>query len=270
MVKILIEEGNADIDAAGEGMTPLAWATWYQNIELMTYLIGAGASVNAQSNSLFNESILFWAIQRHNTQAATLLLNFRNVENDPCTIAEKAFIAKFGRRARPEKKKPSMFGMFSRGKDKGKGGKGGRGGGSARSASSGSRGKSTPKSKSRSPTPGLQSKAPDKKKDNISDKVDEQENENDDDDDASSGEEEEKKEVGVQPDLPCRNGATPLLLLMRHSQVYPAEEKLPLAELLIARGASVNVISTDKMTPLLWAVLNVQAPLVKLLLAHGM
>jgi len=269
MVKLLIEEGKADIDAAGEGMTPLAWATWYQNIELMTYLIGAGASVNAQSSSLFNESILFWAVQRHNTQAAMLLLNFRYADNDPCVIAEKAFISKFGKRAPKEKKpKTSMLSMLTGGGGKGKGRKGsslGRGrkasslGGGARSGSSGSRSVS----KSKSPVPGQTDKATgkDKKK---------KDDDDDDDDDKSSDEEEEKKESGCNPDMPCRNGATPLLLLMRHSQVYPAEEKLPLAELLIARGADVNVISTDKMTPLLWAVLNVQGPLVKLLISHGM
>jgi ankyrin repeat protein len=125
------------------------------------------------------------------------------------------------------------------------------------SGSSGSRSVS----KSKSPAPGQTDKATDKKN---------KDDDDDDDDDKSSDEEEEKKEAGCKPDLPCRNGATPLLLLMRHSQVYPAEEKLPLAELLIARGADVNVISTDKMTPLLWAVLNVQGPLVKLLMSHGM
>ncbi len=237
IIRILVEYGKADVNIHGEGrMTPFMWAVWFSNHEIMAYLVAARANVNLQAD--FGESALFWAVQRHHLDTIKTLLNYTRVPADEDLFYK--VVEKYKDELKdvlPTVDKPTK-----------------------------------PKIKKAKSKKGLAPSSATKPKtfDDLMEKKNAEDKQllADMDENERNLAEEENKRKTINVDLPARNGATPFLLLCRHAQVIPKADLIQLAELFIKYKTNVNVISTDKLTPLIWAVVNQIAPLTKLLLEN--
>ncbi len=237
IIRLLVEYGKADVNMYGEGrMTPFMWATWFANHDIMAYLVAARANVNLQAD--FGESALFWAVQKHHLDTIKILLNYTRVPADEdlfLKLVEKYMVEL--KDVLPSVDKPPK-----------------------------------PKIKKAKSKKGLAPSSGTKPKtfDDLMEKKNAEDKQMlaDLDDNERLWVEEEKKRKVVNIDLATRNGATPFLLLCRHAQVIPKTDLIKLSELFINYRTNVNVISTDKLTPLIWSVVNQIAPLTKLLLEN--
>ena len=221
-VRILVEEGRADPNLYGEQrMTPFMWATWLGNLELMGYLICAGADVNAQAE--YGETALFWAVHHKDLRTATALLTYRtDPHNELASFGDRYREVRFPSPKQPKKKVAA-------------GGGKGRGKGTARKGVGAS-------------LLGMLSK------------------------NGSEAAEPEDEEVlleqrrTVRPDVCCKNKATPLVAACRLCTVLDTDDLIAFIKLIVSCGADVNVITTDKLTPLLWGVMNQNLLITKTLL----
>ena len=237
IIRLLVEYGKADVNMYGEGrMTPFMWAVWFANHDIMAYLVAARANVNLQAD--FGESALFWAVQKHHLDTTKMLLNYTRVPADEDVffkLVEKYVIEL--KDVLPSVDKPRK-----------------------------------PKIKKAKSKKGLASSSEAKPKtfDDLMEKKNAEDKQilADMDENERVWIEEERKRKLVNIDLATRNGATPFLLLCRHAQVITKTDLIQLSELFINYKTNVNVISTDKLTPLIWAVVNQIAPLTKLLLEN--
>jgi ankyrin repeat protein len=75
------------------------------------------------------------------------------------------------------------------------------------------------------------------------------------------------KECNVN--IPTLNDAIPLIALCRKSEVVNIEKLLLVVNGILKRGCKVNHRSSDGMSSILWAVLNDNVPLARVLLSNG-
>lgn len=73
----------------------------------------------------------------------------------------------------------------------------------------------------------------------------------------------------ADPNIVTRNNASPLVVLCRKAPTMDVKEVSACIDLIISRGANLNIRTTDGLTALMWAVINDDAHIVRSLLFCG-
>lgn len=187
------------------------------------------AGANLNAQSNFGETPLFWSINQYFLDSATKLLNFE---------------PKVAERLDPKKKD----------KDK----KGGSSIGNSSNRSGFNMSKEIAPLEPKKPN-SIDKRAANDAEAKLLEKLEEEALEN----------EAERITRRSNPNITCKNNASPLLLLCRHSSVLPREKMLELVSLLLAKGADVNNYSHDLLTPIQWGTMHNDMDLLKILISAG-
>lgn len=282
-------EGKADVNLRGyNGMTALMWAAHNEDIELLDWLIEEGANINEQEN--YGQTALMQCMENLKLRSATFLLEFdleEYIARKEREAAENAIIQareEEEREARRKAKKKLLklganvdadtiaaLDAKTDGDGKGKDGKN----------KSPKREKGPPdkntllKNRQARENAKINAKLGDKSKitrwPRMLGYYREQKPETwlnirvpGADEDAPPKPPEE-----CNPNVPALNDATPLIAICRKCLIVERAPLTAIVDLLLKKGANIDIKSSDGMSPLMWAVLNNDVELCKQLLMAG-
>lgn len=232
-VKVLVQDCKADVNLHGaEGLTALMWAAWHDRKEMIRYLHDHGADINAQS--YFGQTALMWTAEHMRLETAMFLLDLGYGEPVPeeSSKKDKGASGKGKGKGRDRSKSPD--------KDKGKA-KGLRGGLMGSMFGGGGK-KGGAKGEADEPPPSDEGKPQ-----------------------RTSG----LPPRAADPNIVTKNNASPLVVIARKAKLADTKLVSACIDLLISRGANVDIRSTDGLTALMWAVINGDKDICRQLLFVG-